>query len=236
MTDIPFELEERYKVMDPEATQRQLIAAGFMLTHTESQIDHWFIPKSIMSPQEQYHWFDYEAGYAIRVREKTTAQDSRTIITAKQLVIPGDHSTMTNHEDELTVAGTRKVLSAVGEEFKPILDDLSERRADEVVSFQELKRYMDTVGRKEYITLKKERTSFRNPAVQDVVVDLDIIPDLDGTSLGYYASLELEYTGSDSTEHARKVVRDASQSLGFSEDEVLAKALPGQAIPFLAKF
>lgn len=213
-----------------------LAAAGFRLIGTESQIDHWFIPNDIMSPDEQSQWFDHEAGYALRIRQEITQQGSRDIITAKQLLIPGDHSSMTNHESTLTVAGARTVLGAIGGEFNSVIDTLRDRRNDEVLSFGEIKNLIEGVGRKEYITLDKERATFRNPSVDEITVDLDAIPALKETDLGYYAALEIEYTGDQALDEARRVVRSVSKSLGYGVKDILAKALPGQAIPYLAKF
>ena len=216
MPTIPFEYEERYKVTDIERTRQSLAAAGFAETSEESQIDHWFIPKGIMSPEEQSRWFDYEKGYALRIREETTAKGMRNVITAKQLLNPGDHSTMTNHESVLTIAGVRKVLAAIGEEFTDLLGNLRQRSDDEVLSFQAVKHLIEQSGRKEYITLDKKRTTFRNPSVQDIVVDLDIIPALQETTLGYSAAIEIEYTGDASAEQARATVREVSRDLGYS--------------------
>jgi adenylate cyclase class IV len=236
MLVFPFEYEERYKVVDPKATRQLLTAAGFALMGTESQVDHWFIPKDIMSPDEQYNWFDYKKGSAVRIREQTTQDGTRDIITVKQLVTPGDHSTMTNHEEILTVAGVRKVLSLVGEEFNSLLSDLHQRDGDEVLAFLEVKRLIEQSGRKEYITLNKERATFRNPSVQDVVIDLDVIPALKETALGFSAAIEIEYTGDASTEEARKTVRNVGRDLDYDQKDILTKALPGQAIAYLAKF
>lgn len=236
MSAVPFEYEERYRVIDPEATRRLLAAAGFTLISTESQIDHWFIPKDIMSPDEQYRWFDYGKGSALRIREQTTQHSKRDIITVKQLITPGDHSMMTNHEDMLTVAGVRKALSFVGE-FSNLLDNhLSQRNDDEVLTYLEVKRFIEQSGRKEYITLDKERETFRSPAVQDVVIDIDVIPALEKTALGFSAAIEIEYIGDASAEEARKIVRDVGRDLGYDEKDILTKALPGQAIAYLAKF
>ncbi len=236
MTAIPFEYEERYKVTDLEAARQALAAAGFEQTNSGSQTDHWFIPKRINSPEEQTRWFDYEKGYAVRVREEITMGSERTILTAKQLLTPGDHSAMANHESVLTVAGVRRVLLAVGAEFNGLVQTLAEREDDASLTYAELKRSLEQAGRKEYITLYKERITFRNPSMPEVVVDVDAIPALRGTGLGYYASIELEYTGGASIEDARSVVREASKRLGYEQQDILAKALPGQAIPYLAKF
>jgi len=236
MPTTPFEYEERYKIIDIAATHHLLSMAGFVLSSTESQVDHWFIPNNIMSPDEQFHWFDYERGYAVRIREETTDQGTRDIITAKQLHVPGDHSTMTNHESIVTVDGVRQVLAPVGDEFAVLLESLSLRDGDELLSFSEMKLLFEKSGRKEYITLDKERATFRSPSLKQVVVDLDSIPALKETTLGYHAAIEVEYTGDGSPEDARKMVRDVSQALGYDEKDILAKALPGQAIAFLAKF
>lgn len=236
MSATSFEYEERYKVVDPESIRRLLAAAGFALVGTESQIDHWFIPKRIMSPDEQYNWFDYEEGSAVRIREQTTQRGTQDVITVKQLITPGDHSTMINHEDVLTVAGVRKVLSFVSEEFSSLLDEFRQRDGNEVLTYPEVKHFIEQSGRKEYITLDKERATFRNSAVQDVVIDLDAIPALKETALGFSAAIEIEYAGDASAEEARKVVRSVGRDLGYDEKDILTMALPGQAIAYLAKF
>jgi adenylate cyclase class IV len=236
MSVVPFEYEERYKVTSLESVRRMLSVADFVQTGAESQIDHWFIPKNIMSADEQAQWFDYEKGSALCIREKTTTHGVQRVITVKQLVTPGDHSAMTNYESVLTAGGVRQVLPSVAEEFSGLLADLSERKDDESLSFLQIKRLIEQAGRKEYITLDKERTTFRNSSVKDVVVDLDVIPALRETTLGYYTAIEIEYVGDASERTAREVVRCVIQSVGFDEKDVLTKALPGQAIAFLAKF
>ncbi len=236
MSATPFEYEERYKVINPEATTQTLIAGGFVCTGKETQIDHWFIPFSVTSSEGQSQWFDFDKGYALRIREQTTTQGVKNIITAKQLINPGDHSSMTNHESILTVAGAREVLSFIGEEFSRVLDVLRDRQDDEALSYLEAKNLIELSGRREYITLDKERSTFQNPSVQDVVIDLDVIPALSETALGHQAALEIEYTGDAPLEGAREVVRSVSRELGYDNEDILKKALPGQAIEYLAIF
>ncbi len=236
MSTTPFEYEERYKVTDLEKTWGLLLAARFVLTSASSQTDHWFIPNNIMSPDEQSHWFDYEKGYAVRIREQVTAHGEQAIITAKQLIHAGDHSTMTNHENRLSVAGVRQVLSSIGSEFTELVNNLRQRKDEDILTFLEVKNFLEQAGRKEYITLNKKRTTFRNRDMQDIFIDLDVIPALQETTLGYSAAIEIEYVGNASPEEARKIVRTASQKLGYNARDVLAVALPGQAIPYLATF
>lgn len=231
-----FEYEERYKVTNPEETHQLLLSHGYELKGTESQIDHWFIPRHIMSPEEQFQWFDYENGRALRIREQLEQEGAKNTITAKQLIAPADHSSMTNHEAGLTVAGIHSVLTSFAEEFRRGIDSLQGRDDNEVVSYADAKRLIEQHDRKEYITLHKERSTYRHPSIRDVVIDVDVIPALDDTALGHYAAIEIEYTGDESLESAREVIRNVSRDLGYDANDILTKALPGQAIEYLAKF
>lgn len=235
MTNDAFEYEERYKVTDPAATLQALGSAGFVLSGTKTQTDHWFIPNRIMTPDQQSHWFDYEAGYALRIREEVTDIGQVAVITAKQLLKPGDHNAMTNNELGLSTAGAITVLQAIGDEFASVVEQLNKRSGDSL-SFAEIKQLIESAGRKEYITLAKERSTFRNPTIADVVIDLDTIPALQGTPLGFWASIEIEYEGAESVDQAKQVIRAVSSQLGYNQNDILAKALPGLAIPYLAKF
>lgn len=76
-----------------------------------------------------------------------------------------------------------------------------------------------------------EWTTFRNPSTRDIVIDLDTIPALEETTLGYSTALEIEYVGDASAQHARNIVRGISRSLGYDEKDILTKALPGRARP-----
>ena len=193
MSDEQFEYDE---------TQRVLEASGFALVGSERQIDHWYIPKAIMSPEEQGDWFDNQHGYALRIREETTPERQQTFITSKQLLKQGDHSAMTNNEALLTADGMTKVLQAIGGEFTEVVAKLKQRN-DQTITFDEAKQLIEGAGRKEYITLDKQRKTFRNPKLADVVIDLDVIPDLEQTTLGFWASIEIEYTGSENLDDAQ---------------------------------
>lgn len=188
-----------------------------------------------MTPDDQAHWFDYEAGYALRIRETETPQGRSTLITAKQLLRPADHSAMTNLEKPLTAAGAALVLSAIGDEFADVVAQL-QSRAEQKLSFAEAKKLIESAGRKEYITLEKQRSSFQNPGVANIVIDLDVVPALQHTSLGFYASIEIEHKGSAPLDEARAIVRSVSAGLGYDHKDILDKALPGLAIPHVAQF
>lgn len=236
MPETTFEYEERYKETDPIGTRRKLELAKFVLSYVQTQIDHWFIPGNIMSPDEQAQWFDYERGYALRIREETNDENQKAIITSKQLLNPADHSAMTNNEASLTVAGMARVLSVIGDEFTPVIHVLDEMEGEKELTFGEAKQLIESVGRKEYITLEKTRSVYRSDEVADIEVDMDIIPALQSTALGFWASVEIEYTGQEPLEEARVKVRKISHELGYNERDILKKALPGLAIPYLAKF
>ena len=230
-----FEYEERYRVDDPKAAVKAVEAAGFAQTGDETQIDHWFIPKRIMSPQEQAQWFDFESGYALRIREETTLSGTRTLITAKQLLVPGDHSAMTNNEDLLNTENAHRILQLMGEEFADAVQALEAHTVPEL-TYDEAKQLIESAGRKEYITIDKERRTFANADAPEVVIDIDVIPDLRGKKLGFYAAIEFEYKGTGTVKKAEQAVQKIAKKLGHDPDEKLAKALPGLAIPYLAKF
>lgn len=217
MPESRFEYEERYKEVDPLETQRKLKVATFMLRHVETQIDHWFIPNHIMSPDEQGHWFDYERGYALRIREETGGAAPRAIITSKQLLQPADHSAMTNNEEALTAGGMLQVLLPMEDEFAHAISALKRKEDRQVLSFVEAKQLIESSGRKEYIVLEKTRSAYQSEMIPDIEVDMDTIPALQQTTLGFWASVEIEYTGTGSLEEARTKVRDFSSELGYDK-------------------
>lgn len=236
MSESLFEYEERYKDINPLETQRKLTAAAFALSHMETLVDHWFIPKGIMTPEEQGLWFDYELGCALRIREETSGAAPRTIITSKQLLKVADHSAMTNNERILTVGGMLQVLSSMKDEFAVAIDLLSRKDSEQEVSYTEAKHLIENADRKEYITLEKTRGVYRSDSLTDIEVDIDTISALRSTKLGFWASVEIEYIGDGSLEEARERVRSVSRELGYDEKDILKKALPGLAIPYLARF
>lgn len=231
----PFEYEERYKVTDPDAVQAQLEAAGYAHTGTETQTDHWFIPRRIMSPEQQAHWFDHEHGYAVRIREQTTPGGSKAVITTKQLLREADHSAMTNNERPLSRSGMIEALSPIGDEFRATVAELGQR-TDDMVTITEAQQLILRAGRKEYLVFEKQRRTFHNPAMPNVVVDIDTIPALQTTSLGFWSSIEFEYSGAGTPEEAKRHIGSICRQLGYRADDILAKALPGLAIPYLARF
>jgi hypothetical protein len=236
MSETKFEYEERYKETNPLKTQRKLAVAKFALSHIETQIDHWFIPKDIMSPNEQGQWFDYDQGYALRIREETSGAKPRVIITSKRLLRPADHSAMTNNEEVLTAGGMLRILTPMESEFISAIATLRRMGDEAEMSYGEAKRLIEDSGRKEYITLEKTRSVYRSDAITDIEVDMDTIPALQATALGFWASVEIEYTGAGTLDEAREKVRALSHELGYRQEDILKKALPGLAIPYLATF
>lgn len=231
-----FEFEERYKVTDTGEICGRLERVGFTLVGTDSQVDHWFIPSTIMSPEAQGNWFDNEWGIALRIREESGVSGTKILATAKQVVEPGNHNNMTTLEELLTVAGLRRVFAFMGSEFTPAMQLMNDRKPEDPLSYADAKTMIESAGRKEYITLEKDRKIFRNPIMPDVVADLDSIPALAGTRLGFSASLELEYVGAGTEVQAAEVIRTLGARLGYERADILEKALPGMAIPYLARF
>lgn len=237
MVENRFEYEERYKEADSRAIQNRLGLAKFALGETLTQTDHWFIPNSIKSPYEQGLWFDYELGYALRIREETgDKQKSTLIITSKRLLREADHGAMTNNEAALTARGMAEVLRPIGAEFTPIVERLIVENSDKKLTFIEAKKLIESVGRKEYITIRKIRQVYRNDEIKNIEIDVDEIPALKSTDLGFSASVEIEYIGGGSLDEARAAVEVISRELGYDKKDILKKALPGLAIPYLAKF
>lgn len=231
-----FEYEERYAVYDPASTRRSLEAFGFSLHGSETQSDHWFIPNDIMSPTEQAQWFDYGNGYALRLREQFNGNKQQVFITSKQLLRPADHSAMTNNEAELTVAGMRRVLLPMGREFDGVIQKLIPYSDDQSLSLDEAKTLIENAGRKDYIVINKLRSTFHHTELPEILADLDIIPALKDTDLGFSASIELEYKGPGSPDEAKAAVRAVSSRLGYKQQDILAMGLPGMAIKYLAVF
>lgn len=231
-----FEYEERYKVIDVASIQKLLEVNGFRMTSEEIQSDHWFIPKEIMTPDEQAQWFDFDRGFALRIREQVKDNKRRTIITSKQLLHPADHSAMANYEAELTPRGMQEVLAPMGQEFNRIIQEVATYRNDEYLSLHEAKILIEKAGRKDYIVIDKQRSTYLNAAQPEVIADLDYVPALNGTDLGFAAAIELEYVGPGTIEEAKSAVRAVSSRLGFEPDGILAMALPGLAIKYLAVF
>ena len=231
-----FEYEERYKVSDVSSIQTILEANGFAKTSEETQSDHWFIPKEIMSPAEQAQWFDYDGGFALRIREQVKDNRRRTIITSKRLLQAADHSAMANYEAELTFQGMQEVLAPMGQEFDQIVNELATYQNDGRLSLDEGKSLIEKAGRKDYIVIDKQRSTYSNAAQPEVTADLDYVPALVDTDIGFAAAIELEYIGTGTIEEAKTAVRAISSKLGFEPDEILAMALPGLAIKYLAVF
>jgi len=231
-----FEYEERYKVSDPATVQRVLEADGFRPNGGEMQTDHWFIPKYIMSPAEQTQWFDHDMGYAVRLREQIIGDRRKLLITSKQLLRPADHSAMTNNEADLNIEGMWRTLTPVGSEFHELLAELATYDGNHSLSLEEAKRLIESAGRKDYLIINKQRTTYRNAQLPDVVADLDCVPALANTDLGFSAAIELEYCGSGSLEEAKATVRTLSARLGYKQEDILTMALPGLAIKYLAVF
>jgi adenylate cyclase class IV len=231
-----FEYEERYAVTDPAATRGQLEAIGFEFVRSEDQTDHWFIPQHIMSADQQGQWFDDERGWALRIREERTEDGQQLFITAKQVIVPHDHNTLRNVQGRLNAGDMRRVLLAMGSEFATAIAALGSQEEQWPISFAQAKQLITQAGRKEYLTAHKQRATFTTLAMRDVRVDLDAMPDLRGTDLGFWASVELEYTGGGTPEEAQLVIAQLRHDLGYDEATMLKKALPGLAIPYLARF
>lgn len=231
-----FEYEERYAVSDPASTRRALEDFGFTLQGSETQTDHWFIPNYIMSPKEQAQWFDYDNGYALRLREQTSGYHPQVFITSKQLLRPADHSGMINNEVELTAEGMRRALLPIGSEFDEVIQKLTAYGKEYPLSLDEAKNLIENAGRKDYLVIHKQRMTFHHIKLPEIIADLDNIPALEDTDLGFSACIELEYKGSGSPEEAKTAVRGVSSQLGYKQKSILAMALPGLAIKYLAVF
>ncbi len=233
---VDFEYEERYRADDPAATQQQLEDAGFILTSTQEQIDHWFIPTRISSPDEQAHWFDHEGGYALRIREESMGDMNRTLITVKQALRGADHSALSNLETELTTEGLLQAFERIGTEFGDAAAQLRTHAGNSGMTVQRATQLIVSAGRKEYLTIHKQRSTFSCSQQPDVVADIDTIPALRDTTLGFSAQIEFEYKGAGSLEDAERAISAVTRLLGYGGYDQLAKALPGLAIPYLAKF
>jgi len=231
-----FEYEERYAVSDPASTRLALEDFGFTLKGNETQTDHWFIPNYIMSPTEQAQWFDYDKGYALRLREQSSGDHLRVFITSKQLLRPADHSVMINNEADLTAEGMRRTLVPIGSEFDEVIQKLTAYSNEYPLSLDEAKNLIENAGRKDYIVIHKQRSTFLHAELPEIVADLDNIPALEDTDLGFSACIELEYKGPGSPDEAKKAVRGISSQLGYKQEKILAMALPGLAIKYLAVF
>ena len=231
-----FEYEERYKVSDLISTQLNLEVNGFELSGHKVQTDHWFIPKYIMSAAEQAQWFDYDRGYALRLREETVGDLRKVIITSKQILYSADHSAMTNNEAELSTQGLQRVLAPLGSEFDELIQTVAANSSGHSLTLAEAKHLIENAGRKDYIVINKLRATYHNTGLPDITADIDSVPDLANTSLGFSAAIELEYNGSGSLDEAKAAVRSLSTRLGYKQADILAMALPGLAIKYLAVF
>jgi adenylate cyclase class IV len=224
--------EARYKVANTSDVIEILKRVGFSLRQQVDQIDHWFIPNEIMSVEEQAHWFDLEGGVAIRIREESEKVDEVKLeLTAKSLAIPGDHASLRNVEGPLSFVTMNEVLKEIQKDGEIGVVGTDK---EDTLTVAAAKLVLESAGRKEYLTIRKQRQNFGSESHPDVVVSVDIIPDL-MPKLGFSSAIEIEYVGSSSNASSATIVR-VCEEIGLSDSDTLEVGLPRLAVEYLAKF
>ncbi len=88
------EVEQRYKVLDPDAAIEQLRQKGIPLKKEQHFIDEWFLPAAIKTRAEHDKWFDEDHGVAYRIRRVEQPDGSFAVtLDSKQLTSDNNHNT-----------------------------------------------------------------------------------------------------------------------------------------------
>ncbi|HSW66239.1 MAG TPA: hypothetical protein VLI54_03830 [Bacillota bacterium] len=104
------EIEQRYKVFDPQATIAALETQGVILQQENRVIDCWFAPRTVQSQADQDVWFDKQHGVAYRIRKIALPGDTFDIaLESKQHTTANNHNTF---NEEVIMRGDEAAMQA----------------------------------------------------------------------------------------------------------------------------
>lgn len=98
------EVEIRFVIDNRVEIERRLLGVGAKITYHGHVIDHWYVPVTIKSVEEQNDWYDSGIGHGLRIREQDNGYTGKvaTTLEIKKLAVPHDHSTCIEQEIPVT--------------------------------------------------------------------------------------------------------------------------------------
>jgi len=196
--DKKIEIELRYKIRNLKEIQIKLKALGAKLTKESHIVDHWFIPNYIKNMREEKGWFDVKRNTGIRIRENLDKK-------GKCIETKIDTKRMTLDMNHNTFLETSMIVE----------------------SLNKAKEFIQTLDRKEYLTIDKERLVY---IYKDFNISIDAIKD-------FASGIEIEYIGPNSTrDKVLKEIKEFALKLGLKDSMQFEKSLTVDAMDTLSKF
>lgn len=196
--DKKIEIELRYKIKNLTEIKAKLKSLGAKLTKESHIIDHWFIPNHLRNMKEEIEWFDVKRNTAIRIRENIDKK-------GKCFETKIDTKRMTLDMNHNTFLETSM----------------------NVESLDKAKEFIQTLDRKEYLTIDKQRLVY---IYKDFNISIDDIKD-------FASGIEIEYIGPNSTrEKVLKEIKEFALKLGLKDKMQFEKSLTVDAMDTLSKF
>jgi len=191
------EIELRYLLKDRKVLETRLLNLGAKIVYHGHVIDHWFIPKYIKSREQEEEWFDKNRGCGLRIREQDNGYTGKITTSIEAKRLTKEMNHNTFLEAEVTVD-----------------------------SYEDANSLMELMGRKEFLTIDKDRVVYK---YKDFKICIDDIKD-------FKVGVEIEINTFKDRETALKKISRISKRLGLSEKDRAEKSITVLAFDKLAKY
>ena len=191
------EYEIRYKLRDLFKIESKLLQIGAKVSSHNHIIDHWFIPSNIKSRDQHDIWFDVKAGTTIRIREQHDSYSKKVITTL-------DTKKLTKERNHNSMIET----------------------SINVENYQDVKKFLEMIDRKEFLTIDKTRLLYR---YKDFQIEIDDIK-------GYGAGISIEIKNQIDRKIALGKLKRFAKKIELQDSDLLEKSVTVLAMDKLARF